>query len=361
MEKVLVISVKKSKMDIDEFLDRELSDLGLNTEKAQDTTEPDSGEAKPSSDGAKSISGKASLEKAEEEYVQLWHVLMQQKLKWNKEIYDQLTALSRQFSGVLSQAYNELKKKADAIYALISRAKAAFQEGKKDMPFKIYAEIQEINNSIPNIFFEEKKMIQDQIINFYNELRSKTDNELIGRTYALAQQINQLIGGINAAISNNDMAKAMADYGRCVELYTQVPEGFLHYKSSAGIRILEIYKNLSIYSEISVLHKQLGQQQPSWRQYPKQTKPGEALAAKSPVKTKAINLPASQPQPAAQASAAGASAAREDLLAKKRERAKKNIAKGFYNEASKDVEEALQIEPADAESKALRAKIKTLS
>ena len=144
-------------MDIDEFLDRELSDLGLGSEKAQDTTKQDSGEVKPPSDGAKPISGKASLEKAEEEYMQLWHVLMQQNLKWSKEIYDQLVTLSRQFSGVLSQAYDEVKKKADAIYALISRAKAALQEGKKDMPFKIYAEIQEINNSIPNVFFEEKK------------------------------------------------------------------------------------------------------------------------------------------------------------------------------------------------------------
>ena len=340
-------------MDIDEFLDRELSGLDLDTKKTTDKTELDS-RTSSLPYGAKGATGKAGLEKAEEEYVQLWHALMQQKLKWNKEIYDQLLLLTRQLSSILSQAHGEVKKKADAIYALVSRAKAALNEGKKDLPFKVYSEMQEINNSIPNVFFEEKKMIQDQILNFYNELRSKTDNELIGRTSSLAQQINQLIGSINAAISSNNMAKAMADCGKCIELYNQVPEGFLNYKYSAGIRLLEIYKNLSIYNEISALHKQLGQQ-PFVRQHPKGAMP-ETPAAKIPAKTN--NIP--QATKPIQASASPP-ASNEILLTKKRERAKKNIEKGFYNEASRDIEEALQIEPSDAESRALRAKIKTLS
>ena len=48
------------------------------------------------------------------------------------------------------------------------------------------------------------------------------------------------------------------------------------------------------------------------------------------------------------------------LLSAKKERAKNNIEKGFYNEASKDIQEALQLEPDDAEAKAINAKIKTL-
>ena len=48
------------------------------------------------------------------------------------------------------------------------------------------------------------------------------------------------------------------------------------------------------------------------------------------------------------------------LLKEKKERAKRNIEKGFYSEASRDIEEALKIEPKDAEAKAINAKIKTL-
>ena len=51
---------------------------------------------------------------------------------------------------------------------------------------------------------------------------------------------------------------------------------------------------------------------------------------------------------------------RELLVKRKRDHAKRNIKKGFYNEAWKNIEEALEIDPKDVESKALKAKIKTL-
>jgi Tfp pilus assembly protein PilF len=49
------------------------------------------------------------------------------------------------------------------------------------------------------------------------------------------------------------------------------------------------------------------------------------------------------------------------LLKSKKERAMRNMEKGFYNEASKDIEQVLQIEPDDTEAKVMRAKIRTLS
>ena len=344
-------------MDIDEFLDRELSGLGFGTDKAEDMNNQDSREGTmPPLDAFKAVASR-DLEKAEEDYVQLWHALMQQKLRWNKDIYEQLAALSRQFSSVLSQARSEVKAKADSIYSLISRAKAALKEGRKDVPFKIYSEVQEMNNTIPNVFFEEKKAIQDKILSFYNELRSKTDNDLIGRTSALAQEINRLIESINAAISSGNITGAIEDYSKCIELYIQVPEGFLHYKNSAGIGLLEIYKTLSIYNEISALHKQLGQR-PLAKQPAQGTVPSAALSAKSSITG---NAGLQSGQQGIVRTGVSASSTKDILLAKKKDRAKRNMGKGYYNEASKDIEEALQIEPADAESKALRAKIRTLS
>ena len=52
--------------------------------------------------------------------------------------------------------------------------------------------------------------------------------------------------------------------------------------------------------------------------------------------------------------------AKGSLLNEKKESAKRNIEKGFYSEASRNIQEALQIEPNDAEAKAIHAKIKTL-
>ena len=178
-------------MDIDGFLERELSELGLPTEK---TEKPDALELphfqedfEPSQlfGNIKANLSRGSLDEAEQSYIRLWHILLQQKLKWNKELYEQLSILSRQFSSALNQAYSEVKRKADHIYELISRAKSSLKEGKKEIPFKLYSEIEKINNSIPNVFFDEKKIIQKQISEFYKELRTAMDNELIKRVSSL--------------------------------------------------------------------------------------------------------------------------------------------------------------------------------
>ena len=326
-------------MDIDEFLDRELSDLGLLTDKSEKSKtlefpEFKDFESSPLFENIKANLGKGNLEEAEQAYVQLWHILLQQKLKWNKELYDQLSVLSRQFSSVLNQSYNEVKRKASQVYELISRARAAMKEGKKEMPFKIYSEVEEITNSMPNVFFEEKKVVEEQIMDFYKELRSTTDNELVKRVYALVNEINQLVDKINNSIRMNDTINAILNYNKCIELYNQIPEGFLRYKNSIGMRLLNIYKSLSIYTEISNLQKQLSQQ-----------------ASQAQQQTKASIFP----QPAQKTTAAI-----QISISALKERAKRNIDKGFYNEAIQDIQEALQLDPKDAEAKALHAKIKTL-
>ena len=336
-------------MDIEEFLDRELSelDLGIDKPKTPETNEQSMqfGENfEPSAlfDNIKVNLSKGNIEEAEQPYAQLWDILLQQKLKWNNEIYGQLLILSRQFLSLLNRANDDIKKKADYIYDLIKKARTALREGKKDVPFKIYSEIIEINSAIPNAFFEEKKVIQEQITIFYEELKSATDNELIKRVSSLVQETNQMVDRINLSIRSNDYANAIANYNKCLGLYIQMPEGFLRHKTSLGIRLLEIYKSLSIYTEISNLQKQISQSPYKFQQ-----------------QSSSENMPIQKVPDSTIPQAVGPST-KSTLLNSKREQAKRNIEKGFYNEAFKNIEEALKLEPRDAESKAIHAKIKTL-
>src|SRR3989338_10290155 len=104
-------------MDIDEFLDRELADLGSDFREEKSTEEqPPLAESIAPSYG--------SLEEAEQSYMQLWHALAQQKLEWNSGIYEQLNSLSILISGMLRQAHEEAKRKSGQIMELISRGKA---------------------------------------------------------------------------------------------------------------------------------------------------------------------------------------------------------------------------------------------
>lgn len=338
-------------MDIDEFLDRELSGLGLQPDKPEKESIElpefrQDFESSPLFESIRLNLSNGNLDLAEQSYAQLWRIMIQQKLKWNSELYSQLLALGRQFSGALNYSYNDIKKKSDRISMLISEARNALKEGKKELPFKIYSEVEGISSSIPDVFFEEKNLVQGQVMDFYRELKNTTDNELVKRVYALVQEISSLLEKTGSLISMNDTANAIASYSKCIELYNQVPEGFLRHKNSIGIRILGIYKSLSISSEISSLQKQLvnGMREPNM----------PASASGSAQESSASNY--TNAQKSFQFRQQGAAMAQDA----KKERAKKNIEKGFYNEASKDIEEAIRLEPNDAEAKALRAKIKTM-
>ena len=240
----------------------------------------------------------------------------------------------------------------------------AHRPGKKDMPLKIYAQIQEISSSIPNIFFEEKKKVQEQVMDYYREITGANDAELIKKVEALAQEVAQLTDKILFYMRSNDTANASSSYDKCLQTYNQIPEGFMLRKSLAGIRLLDIYKSLSIQAQISNLQKQLGQL-PQARQPPMSRMPQAAVSAieyRKPAEQKyyapkSRSAPAQKVQQKKQARDIPAGRPNPE---RKREQAKKNIKKGFYNEAWKNIEEALQIDPKDVEAKALRAKIKTL-
>ncbi len=360
-------------MDIDEFIDRELSELDLDTSKAEKSEFLSAKKADSSSlTGIRADLKKGNLEQAEQSYVELWQQLMQQKLKWNKELYEQLTNVSRQFSSMLTESYNEMKKKSAHVSELIARARNAIREGKKDMAFRLYSDVQEISNSIPNVFFEDKKAIQDQIMSFYKELASTTDAELVKKVSSLMQEINQSIEKISSFMKSDDIANAAASYVKCVELYNQVPEGFLMSKNPAGLKLLEIYRNLGISMEISNLQKQLGQtaqfQQfasmpipASKPQLVRETYEKQDIRPKAFAKLETPKKEFKEEKSYIEKSLNNKNIETNSmLLNRKVERAKKNIKKGFYNEALKDVEEALQMEPNDVEARALRAQIKTL-
>ncbi len=365
-------------MDIDEFLDRELADLGHDSSynSAQSDMQParqpevqqapQADDSSPILESIKSNLSKGNLEEAEQAYIQLWRVLMQQKIKWNRGIYEQIFTLSRQFLATLEQAFSETKSKSGQISELIGRARNALHDKKKDMAIRIYGQIQEINNSIPNVFFEEKKILKDQIEEFYKELSNVTENELMQKVSELVQQISQIMEKISASISSNDIAAAAADYNKCIELYNQVPEGFLRQKNPLGVHLLEIYKSLSISSEMFELQKQLGSRPiipramsrnysasaPSSRTFSRARRYSSAAKSSFP--------PAISQKKSLEELDKPEILSRSGLLKKKREMAKKNIKKGFYNEAWKNIEDALEIAPGDAEAITLKAKIKTL-
>ena len=142
-------------------------------------------------------------------------------------------------------------------------------------------------------------------------------------------------------------------------------EGFLRQKNPLGIRLLEIYKKLSISKEIFELQNQLGSRPVAQRTMVRGYASGTAYrtsprARKYSSPGRKIVIAAVQSQAKSMEEDAAEFPSKSSLLKRKRELAKKNIRKGFYNEAWKNIEDALAIDPKDVEAITLKAKIKTL-
>jgi tetratricopeptide (TPR) repeat protein len=265
-------------MDIDEFLDREAVEIDNagKVSESQDRATESQEETKPADFSFDEINGhveKGDFEKAEQAYFQMWNSLMQNKLKWDKGLYDNLLASSRQFSVALARAYAEAKKKSDMVQAMIGKARTSLREGKKDLSFKTYSEISKLDSSIPNVFFEEKKLIWEHMMELYRDLKAVTDNDLMKRVSGLIAEINVSLDRISVSMSSKDTKEAAKHYNRCIELYSQIPEGFLMHKNSVGMKILDAYRLLSIQSEISSLQLQLNVPQMQRPQYTEAIKP----------------------------------------------------------------------------------------
>ncbi len=334
-------------MNIDEFLEREIVDLGMESGKNVNVEAPiesqvfkEESAASTSFEAIKSSLGSNDLDSVEKSYAQLWQALLDQKLKWNKGLYDQLLLLNRHFNASINYAQNDIRKKADQIYDLISSARIALREGKKEVSFRIYSQITELSNTIPHSFFEEKKVINEQISVFYKELKNAVDNDLIKRVFMLVQEIFHLIDKAGISVNAGDIPSAITCYNKCVELFSQIPEGFLKHKNSAGMRLLEVYRVISIYNEMINLQQLLSNRQPA---------PRSEMRPRQP----SMNAPYKEGQESGHLS-------RALFLQERNDSARMNIEKGLYGEATRDIEEALRLAPDDIEAKALQAKIKTL-
>ena len=343
-------------MDIEDFLEKEVSDLGVSTDK---TTLESNDEFLGAKDDFEQLSlfdrarkslAKGDLVSTEQMYNQMWIAILEQKFKWNKQLYDQIGMLNRLLMTSISSTSMEMKKKMENLNLLLIKARNTLKEGKIEAAFKITPQIQEIFNSIPGVFFEEKRAMQEQINDFNRELRMVTDGQLIRKVASSLQEIFELINKVAVAINSNSMQEAMFSYNKCVELFKQIPEGFVKHKNIAALRLLDIYKAVSIYNEILDLERQLGQPPIMSRQV-------QQAMQNTSRQQEAVKTSVSLREPIRQKTDYEG---KEALLKAKNESAKIKIQKGMYDEASKDIEEVIKMNPSDAEAMALRAKIKTL-
>ncbi|MEK6869745.1 MAG: hypothetical protein AABX74_05915, partial [Nanoarchaeota archaeon] len=237
-------------MDIDEFLDKEMQ-----AEKA--------GEAKEKA--AEKAVEKPEIEEVSNEkkdsvkrFLDLWNKISEAKFKWDEKLYKEINDAGESVKKELESITLAVGRQKKAIKRLIGKALNEIENKNYDAAAKLYSEISDMRDKIPEFMLEEKKDLNNEIFVLYEKLHNNIDAKFIKDFKASLLEVDSFINDSGSAMGTGDIEKAKLLYEKALESYRALPNGFLQKKVELGSKLFGLYKELSIRTQIYGLQEQLG-------------------------------------------------------------------------------------------------------
>ena len=207
-----------------------------------------------------------------------------------------------------------------------------------------------MRDKIPEFMLEEKKDLNNEIFVLYEKLHNNIDAKFIKDFKESILEVDNLLNDSSSAIATGDIEKSKAMYGKALERYRALPDGFLQKKIELGSKLLSLYKELSIRTQIYGLQEQLGIENFSYANADRLRKLSEMVRNRGSSNS-AVNAPISEQ------GHVPSKALLNSLIARKLERAKINIEKEIYEDARKNLDAVLKVDPRNTEAKELLSRI----
>jgi len=331
-------------MDIDEFLDKELQ-----SEKKEEAKEK----------AAEKAAEKPEMEEVSNEkkdsvrrFLDLWNKISEAKFKWDEKVYKEINDAGEGIKKELDNMTLTVGRQKKAIKRLIGKALSEIENKSYDAAARLYSEISDMRDKIPEFMLEEKKDLNNEIFVLYEKLHNSIDAKFIKDLKASLLEVDSFINDSGSAMGTGDIEKSKALYEKALESYRALPNGFLQKKIELGSRLLGLYKELSIRTQIYGLQEQLGIGSFSYanadrlRKLSEMVRGREGNYGKGSIDGAEIN---EQHVPS--------KALLSSLIARKLERARINLEKELYEDARKNLDAVLKVDPRNAEARELLSKI----
>jgi hypothetical protein len=253
-------------MNIDEFLDKETSHLSgktnlIDSSEISSKKEDEQDLFKQIQSVRDQISqkkiGSANKEfsSLRERYVDMTKKQMQQ----SQFLFDELIKINSELISNIEQQSQEALKKVNLIKLLIANAKESLNKNLIDDANKIYNEIKQIYNQIPELFYEEKRKINEEILSFYILLSRYNETLLIQLFMRKKSEIKNLMSNAKVHLKSGNAELIKNDFDQISEAYSQLPDGFAHDKAVIYMDILKLFSSaylsnhsLALSSEIAL-------------------------------------------------------------------------------------------------------------
>src|SRR3989338_11427865 len=331
-------------MEIDEFLDKELQ-----SEKKEEVKEK----------VAEKAAEKPEIEEVSNEkkdsvkrFLDSWNKILEAKFKWDEKIYKEIDDAGESVKKELESITLAVGRQKKAIKMLIGKALSEMENKSYDTAAKLYSEISDMRDKIPEFMLEEKKELNNEIFVLYEKLHNSIDAKFIKDFKASLLEVDKFINDSGSAMGSGDIEKSKVWYEKALESYKALPNGFLQKKIELGSKLLGLYKELSIRTQIYELQEQLGIGSFSYanaerlRKLSEMVRGREGIHGKGLIDGAAIN---EQHVPS--------KTLLNSLIARKIERARINLEKELYEDARKNIDAVLKVDPRNPEAKDLLSKI----
>lgn len=247
-------------MDIDDFLDKELSGIGKEPATAG-LVKKEFGKYEKILDGINKHIQKNELVEAEKLYSRLWHKITDEKLTWDESLCISLTEINKRLIGILVGLSGKIKEKTNIIDSLMAKVRNDLKKGKTRSAVTAYSEIIETYDGFPDVFLVDKRGIHNEILMLYRELKQGIEKNFFQDLDSKVVQIRNFIYSTETELQRNNFSQAIKYYTNCLSLYNALPSGFLMHKIQLSNKILELYKEITITLEISNLKTKIKQEE----------------------------------------------------------------------------------------------------
>lgn len=324
-------------MDIDEFLDKELVEEKEKQVK-EDASQP------------KENTAETKEETNIKHFLELWKKISEAKFKWDLRLYNELSETGEKARQEFYKASVNVDREKKAIKRLIGKVLDETEKKNYEEATKLYSEIKEMQNKIPDFMMEEKKGLNREIFLLYQKMHEGMDRKFVNDFRLVVDKINTLIRDSFMSLNADDLEKAKVLYEKVIEEYKALPNGFMEKKLELGENILKLYKDISIQTQINELQQQLSGGDykgfDSYNRLKELTQSVESTQEKKPLheaihqsfKLKPdVHIPERM--------------LLNRLISRKLERARINIKKSLYAEAKRNLTAVLRVDPENNEAK----------
>jgi tetratricopeptide (TPR) repeat protein len=175
----------------------------------------------------------------------------------NEFLNKKMIEINELFLSAIKTLSDELESESKQIDFLINQGEENLEQADVVSAKKVYAQLLQVYSHIPSVFVEQKKMLYNNIFEYYKTLITKEYSHSLDQIEKGEEQINGIIMQIESFLEQGNIDEANATFANINKIYGSLPHGFLEQKLNIHTKILKLYEELKIGNKVRELHREL--------------------------------------------------------------------------------------------------------